>query len=127
MRGFWWSPVGSSLLVARVKETDVPVWWISDPTHPDRRPTAVRYPAAGMANAEVTLHVVDLSGRRQEIVWDRNAFPYLARVSWADGHPPLVQVQSRDQRCVQVLTVDTSDGSTCVVVEHREDIWAVLF
>ena len=127
LRGFWWSPDASALLAARVDETDVPVWWIADPAHPDHQPTAVRYPVAGAANADVSLHVIELSGRRQEIVWDRNGFPYLARVTWTEGHPPLIQVQSRDQRQVQVLLVDLSDGSTSVVVEDRDDIWVELF
>ncbi|HEX4655227.1 MAG TPA: DPP IV N-terminal domain-containing protein, partial [Mycobacteriales bacterium] len=127
MRGFWWGPDGSSLLVARVDESAVPVWWIADPAHPDHAPTAVRYPVAGAANADVTLHVVDLSGHRREITWDRNAFPYLARVSWIADHPPLIQVQSRDQRHVQVLAVELSDGSTRVLVEDRDDVWVELF
>jgi dipeptidyl-peptidase-4 len=56
----------------------------------------VRYPQAGADNADVSLHLVGLNGERREIRWDRNAFPYLARVSWSDGRPPLLQVQSRD-------------------------------
>ena len=127
MRGFWWAPDGASLLVARVDESSVPVWWIADPAHPSHPPTAVRYPVAGAANADVSLHLVELSGDKREILWNRNAFPYLARVSWTEGHVPLLQVQSRDQRHVQVLTVDVSDGSTRLVAEDRDDIWVELF
>jgi dipeptidyl-peptidase-4 len=126
-RGYWWSPDGSALLVARVDEAAVPVWWIADPAHPDREPTAVRYPKAGADNADVSLHLVGLDGEQREIRWDRKAFPYLARVGWSEGHPPLLQVQSRDQRCAQVLTVDPVDGSTTLVVEDRDDIWVELF
>ena len=127
MRGYWWSPDGSALLVARVDESPVPTWWIADPAHPDREPTLVRYPRAGADNAEVSLHLVELSGGRREISWDRSAFPYLARVSWADGHQPLLQVQSRDQRRAQVLTVDPASGTTHVVVDDRDDVWVELF
>ena len=127
VRGYWWSPDGSALLVARVDESPVPVWWIADPAHPDREPTAVRYPVAGADNADVSLHLIELSGSRREISWDRAAFPYLARVSWSEGHAPLVQVQSRDQRRVQVLTVDPADASTQLVVEDRDDVWVELF
>src|SRR3954470_724941 len=41
MRGFWWAPDGGSLLVARVDESSVPLWWIADPAHPSHPPTAV--------------------------------------------------------------------------------------
>jgi dipeptidyl-peptidase-4 len=126
-RGYWWNPDGSALLVARVDESAVPLWWIADPAHPDREPTAVRYPQAGADNADVSLHLVGLNGERREIRWDRNAFPYLARVSWSDGRPPLLQVQSRDQRCTQVLTADPADGSTTLVVEDSDDVWVELF
>src|SRR5438445_4839124 len=79
-RGFWWAPDGTSLLVARVDETSVPVWWIADPAHPDQEPRPVRYPKAGADNADVSLHLVELDAHRQDIRWDRDAFPYLARV-----------------------------------------------
>ena len=126
-RGFWWSPDGAALLAARVDEAAVPIWWIADPAHPDRAPRSVRYPQAGADNADVTLHLLALDGGRREINWDRDAFPYLARVSWVDGHPPLLQVQSRDQRRAQVLTVDVDRGSTHVVVEDKDDVWVELF
>ena len=59
-RGFWWSPESDRLLVARVDDTPVRRWWISDPAHPERDPQHVPYPAAGTANADVRLFVVDL-------------------------------------------------------------------
>jgi dipeptidyl-peptidase 4 len=127
MRGFWWSPDGTALLAARVDESSVPVWWIADPAHPARQPTAVRYPHAGANNADVSLHLVDLSGTTREIAWDRQTFPYLARVNWTQGHAPLLQVQTRDQRRTQVLVADVDDCSTRVVADDRDDIWVELF
>src|SRR4029453_10408222 len=64
---------------------------------------ALPYPAAGTDNAEVGLHVVDLAGRRVEVVWDRAAFPYLAAVSWEGDGPLTLLVQARDQTAAQVL------------------------
>ena len=55
MRGYWWSPDGESLLVARVDDAPVRRWYIADPANPDREPTVVAYPAAGTANARVSL------------------------------------------------------------------------
>jgi dipeptidyl-peptidase 4 len=127
-RGYWWAPDGSLLLAARVDESAVPIWWIADPAHPDQAPTAVRYPVAGAANADITLHVVPLdAGAPTEITWDREAFPYLGRAGWASGHPPLLQVQSRDQRETQILTADPTTGRTELVVADTDDVWVELF
>ena len=54
-RGYWWSPDGSALLVARVDETPVRRWHIADPANPERPPAVVAYPAAGTPNAAVSL------------------------------------------------------------------------
>ncbi|CAM5321217.1 hypothetical protein SVIOM342S_01050 [Streptomyces violaceorubidus] len=61
-RGFWWSPESDRLLVARVDDTPVQRWWISDPAHPGRDPQHVPYPAAGTPNADVRLFVVGPTG-----------------------------------------------------------------
>ena len=126
-RGFWWGPDGRTLLACRVDEAPVPQWWIADPAHPQRPPTAVRYPAAGESNADVTLHVVHLNGAAIEVQWDRTRFPYLARVHWPAGRPPLLQVFARDQKSAQVLSVDVDTGETRVLVEDRDPVWVETF
>ncbi|MGW7008352.1 prolyl oligopeptidase family serine peptidase [Streptomyces sp. NPDC054933] len=124
-RGYWWAPDGSRLLVARVDESAVPRWWISDPAHPDRTPRSVAYPVAGSANAEVTLHIMGLDGTRTEVAWDRAAFEYVAAALW-DAHGPLLTVQSRDQRTVRVLEVDPATGGTTLAHERRDSAWVQL-
>jgi dipeptidyl-peptidase-4 len=126
-RGFWWSPDGTALLAAKVDEAPVQQWWIADPAHPDRRPSPVRYPAAGTANAEVTLWLVALDGERREIRWDRDRYPYLARVSWTAAGPPLLAVSSRDQRALAVLSVDPTSAATTLVAEDTDPAWVDLF
>ncbi|GAA2601500.1 prolyl oligopeptidase family serine peptidase [Streptomyces axinellae] len=126
-RGFWWSPDSDRLLVARVDDAPVGRWWIADPTHPDREPARVPYPAAGTANAEVTLHLVGLDGSRTEVSWDRERYPYLARVHWSSYGPPLLLAQSRDQREAVYLSVDTDSGATSVTLSEKDPIWLELF
>src|SRR3546814_17349113 len=72
-RGYWWSPDGDALLVARVDEAPVPRWWIADPAQPSTPPSEVAYPAAGTANASVTAWIVGLDGRLTEVPWDAEA------------------------------------------------------
>ena len=108
-RGYWWSPSGEALLVARVDTSPVGRWYISDPANPDRPPQAVSYPAAGTANADVSLFIAGLDGSRVPVEWDRSGFEYLVTAEWAPTGLVIV-VQSRDQRRMQVLDVDAGDG-----------------
>jgi dipeptidyl-peptidase-4 len=124
-RGYWWSPDGAQLAVCRVDTTPVARWYIADPAVPSTVPTELAYPAAGTANASVSLWVVDLDGSRLEVTWDAERFPYLARVRWQAEQPLTVLVQSRDQRDVQVLVVG-DDGTTNVVHELTDPAWVDL-
>ena len=125
-RGYWWAPDGRSLVAARVDTAAVHRWWIAGPVDPDARPTQIRYPAAGTPNAEVTLAIVDLGGNRTDIEWDREALPYVADVVWTSAGPPLLVVQSRDQRRVVVLAVDPGSGTTEVLADDIADPWIEL-
>jgi dipeptidyl-peptidase-4 len=121
--GYWWSPDGTALLVARVDESPVNRWHIADPAHPERPPAEVAYPAAGTPNAEVSLLLARLDGTSVPVDTDRAAFPYLVTVCWQGGHDPLVVVQSRDQRTMRMLTVDTRTGQASVLREDTDPQW----
>jgi dipeptidyl-peptidase-4 len=126
-RGFWWSPDSDRLLVARVDESPVQRWWIADPAHPGQRPQEVAYPAAGTPNADVRLFLLGLDGSRTEVEWDRAGYPYLARVHWSAAGPPLLLVQSRDQRSQLYLSVDTDSGRTRMPHADEDPVWLELF
>ncbi|MEV0648558.1 prolyl oligopeptidase family serine peptidase [Phytomonospora sp. NPDC050363] len=125
-RGHWWAPDGERLLITRVDESAVDVWYISDPAEPAAPPREFRYPAAGKTNADVGLWVYTLDGSAPvEVDWDRAGFEYLAEAGW-DAHGPIAAVQSRDQQTVLVLAVDPADGSTTVLHTERDDAWVDL-
>ncbi|MFF5129250.1 prolyl oligopeptidase family serine peptidase [Streptomyces syringium] len=126
-RGFWWSPDGTALLAARADDAAVDRWWIADPANPTREPAEVAYPAAGTANASVSLSLLRLDGTRTDIHWDRERHPYLARVHWSADGAPLLLVQSRDQRSQVYLAVDTDSGATRVLHVDEDAIWLDLF
>ncbi|MDH6607544.1 dipeptidyl-peptidase-4 [Streptomyces sp. SAI-208] len=126
-RGFWWSPESDRLLVARVDDTPVRRWWISDPAHPERDPQHVPYPAAGTSNADVRLFVIALDGTRTEVSWDRRRYPYLAHVHWSAAGAPLLLVQARDQRSQLYLAVDPESGATRMVHADEDPTWLDLF
>ena len=122
-RGYWWSPDGSALLVARVDETPVTRWHIADPANPERPPAKVAYPAAGTPNAQVSLLLARLDGTTVDVGIDHVAFPYLVTACWEGGHDPLVVVQSRDQRTMRLLTVDAGTGQAEVLREDTDPRW----
>ncbi|WP_055591347.1 S9 family peptidase [Streptacidiphilus griseoplanus] len=126
-RGFWWSPESDRLLAARVDDSPVQRWWIADPANPGTAPAEIAYPAAGTANAEVTLTVIGLDGSRTDVQWDRGRYPYLARVHWSAGGPPLLLVQARDQRSQLVLAVDPGTGVTRTLHVDEDPVWLDLF
>ncbi len=128
MRGHWWSPDGALLAATRVDQRRVEIWHVTDPTDPAAAPRAIRYPQAGTDDAVVSLFVFDVtSGTRVEVTWNRDAYPYLARVAWTEGAPLTLLVQSRDQLRVQLLEADAVTGATAVAAELEDPEWFTLF
>ncbi len=121
-RGFWWSPDGQRLLVARVDTAPVARWFIADPANPDRAPLKVAYPAAGTANADVSVVMAGLDGSLTPVEWDSAALPYLISAHWSRGGPALLRVCSRDQRTMRVLSV-ADDGKTETICEDTDPDW----
>jgi dipeptidyl-peptidase 4 len=127
MRGYWWAPDGSALLVARVDEAPVNRWYLADPANPQRPAAELAYPAAGTPNADVSLLLVRLDGDQVPAVqvavdWDRAAFPYLVTAHWQEPGP-LIVVQSRDQRRMRLLSADPASGDTTVLREDSDERW----
>jgi dipeptidyl-peptidase-4 len=125
-RGYWWSPAGDVIAACRVDVAEVPVWHIADPADPGAEPVAVHYPAAGTVNPAVTLHLCPIDGSPAiEVGWERERFPYLAQVHWTE-YALTITVQSRDQRDLGVLTVDTSSGAARTVFTDHDEAWVEL-
>ena len=122
-RGFWWSPEGDRLAAARVNVGRVAAWHLGDPVDPAVSPTVMRYPAAGTANADVTLALVDLDGTTQPVAWDHESLPYLVAVHWSRHGPPLLLLQARDQRRLEVHGVDPETGATEALSRHDGTPW----
>ena len=107
--GFWWAPDGRSLLVERADNGPVGTWWTADPSQPGQPPRAHRYPAAGTADALVSLWHVEAvpgGGRRRPVRWDDERYPYLVAVHWSRSGPPLLLVEQRDHKACAVLAID---------------------
>ena len=126
--GYWWSPDERYIALQRTDESTVDVIPRLDITGGGASVIEQRYPRAGRPNAVVELYVHDRqTGRRTKVDLGENADIYLARVNWsADGRTLYVQRQSRDQKTLDLLSVDPATGASRVIVTQRSNAWVPL-
>ncbi|MHB1090475.1 MAG: prolyl oligopeptidase family serine peptidase [Ilumatobacteraceae bacterium] len=128
-RGFWWSPDGTMIAACRIDTSTVATVWISDVSRPESAPHAHRYPFAGTDNAHVELHIINLAVNLTDatlhVNWNHTEFPYLNAVHWSEAGL-LIAIQSRDQRCVQMHTVNPTTGSMTLRHEETDGDWIEL-
>jgi dipeptidyl-peptidase 4 len=126
-QGFWWSPDGRQLLVARVDTRDVTVCWLGDPTYNEQEPFRQRYPRAGSANALVRLVLVRLDGPSVDVAGAPDErLPYLESVSWQEGHGPTLALLARGNQLAEIRTVDPASGQTALVHADSDPAWLQL-
>ena len=134
--GFWFSRDGARVAFCEVDESHVPVYRIvhqgSDAVGADAQEDHA-YPFAGAENASVRVGVVAADGSGAGVpVWldlgctgigdDR----YVARVDWAPDGTVVVQLESRDQRRLDVVRFDASTGDGELLLRETSDVWINL-
>ena len=126
--GFWWSPDSQWLVYQETDNTGVESRFIADPLHPESAPAKNFYPRAGSNNAKVRLGIIARTGGATRwIEWDREKFPYLARVVWKETAAPLsVLVQNRAQQDERLLAVDPQTGATRELLHESDSAWLNL-
>lgn len=126
--GHWWSPGDRYLAVARVDESPVGIVTRAAIGADGTSVYAQRYPKAGTPNALVDLYVMKPDGSGQiKVDMGSNPDVYLARVNWSkDGKTLYVQRESRDQKRLDLLSVDPVTGKSTVVLTERAKTWINL-
>ncbi len=126
--GYWWSPDERYIALTRVDESPVDVVPRFEITGGGATMVEQRYPRAGRPNALVELYVRDLqSGARVKVDLGANTDIYLARVDWShDGKTLYVQRQSRDQKTLDLLSVDPATGAARVILSQKAQAWVDL-
>lgn len=126
--GFWWSPDSQSIAYQETDNGGVESRFIADPLHPETPPAKNFYPRAGTNNAKVRLGIVARSGGTTRwLEWDREKYPYLARVVWKEAAAPLcVLVQNRAQQEEILLAADPATGAIRELLRERDPAWLNL-
>ena len=124
-RGYWWSPDSQSIAACRVDVSPIDVWYIADPAHPELPATEHRYPAAGTPNAVVSLHIISLATTTAITVELSGTWEYLNTVSWS-GAGLIAQTQTRDQKKVDIHSIDPATGKATIISTDTDDVWIEL-
>lgn len=127
-QGHWWSPTDARIAVARVDEGPVKEVTRAAIGADGTRLFTQAYPAAGTANADVTLWLMNPDGgNRVQVDLGANRDIYIARVAWApDGGTLYVQRLSRDQKRLDILAVDPATGDARVLHSETSPTWINL-
>ncbi len=126
--GYWWSPDERYIALQRTDESTVDIVPRLDITGGGASVVEQRYPRSGRPNAVVELYVRDIvGGGRVKVDLGDNTDIYLARVNWsADGRTLYVQRESRDQKTLDLLSVDPATGVSRVISTQRSEAWVSL-
>ena len=124
-RGYWWSPDSQSIAACRVDVSPIDVWYIADPAHPELPATEHRYPAAGTPNASVSLHIISVATATTTPVGLSGNWEYLNSVSW-NSAGLIAQTQTRDQKKVDIHSIDPAAGKATIIFTDTDDAWVEL-
>jgi dipeptidyl-peptidase-4 len=124
-RGYWWSPDSQSIAACRVDVSPINVWHIADPAHPELPATEHRYPVAGTPNASVSLHIISIATATATPVELAGDWEYLNTVSW-NSAGLIAQTQTRDQKRIDIHSIDASTGKATIVFTDTDDAWVEL-
>lgn len=126
--GYWWSPDERRIAFTRTDESAVEVRARFEIGAEDVKVIEQRYPAAGTRNVALDLRIIELATghvTRADLGGDPDI--YLPRVDWFPRADRLaVQRQSRDQRRLELLSVDPRNGASALLVRESSSAWVDL-
>jgi len=127
--GYYWAPDDSAIAYKRYDEAPVPVVRRFE-IYADRTDVIdQRYPAAGDPNATVQLKIVALaSGEIRNVDLGKEQDIYLVRADWSsDSRALLFQRQTRDQKTLELVSVDAATLAQRVLITETSKTWVNIF
>jgi dipeptidyl-peptidase-4 len=126
--GYWWSPDDKYVALTQVDESPVELAKRYQIFANSFKATEERYPFTGENNVFIRLAVLELATGK--LVWvdlGEEEDIYLARVDWTPDSSTIVfQRQSRDQKRLDLMAADPTDGKSRIVLTETSDVWINL-
>ncbi len=127
-RGYWWAPDESLIAFKQYDESPVPIIRRFEIYADSTSVVEQRYPGAGESNVTVKLGLASPGGG--EVRWidlGKNLDIYLPRVKWLpDGKSISYQRQSRNQKLLELVTVEVTTLAQRIVLTETSDTWVNL-
>ena len=126
--GYYWAPDDSAIAYKRYDESQVPVVRRFE-IYADRTDVIEqRYPAAGDPNVTVQLKIVSpATGQQRDVDLGANPDIYLVRADWsANSKALLYQRQSRDQKTLELVSVDAATLKQRTLLTEKSDTWTTI-
>ena len=126
--GYYWAPDDSAIAYKRYDEAQVAVIKRFEIQADRLDVIEQRYPAAGQPNVLVQLHTVSpVTGERRQFDLGPNPDIYLVRADWsADSRALMVQLQSRDQKRLDLIAYDAATGKARTLLTETAATWVNL-
>ncbi len=126
--GYWWSPMSDRLVFTQIDETPVPIAERTDINADGVVTIRQRYPFAGANNVAIKLGIV--APTKDAPIWidlGDNPDIYVADVYWGTGGKTIYVARlTRDQKRLDLLSVDPKTGDSSIVLSETSDVWVNL-
>ena len=125
--GYWWSPDEAHIAFLQVDESPVAVTQRYEIYAEEFKVIDQRYPSAGTPNVRVRLGVVTVEdGSIQWVDLGDEPDIYVPRVDWARPELLTFQVQSRDQKRLELRAFDLDTGEQRPLLSESAETWVNL-
>lgn len=126
--GYWWSYDDRYLAYAQVDESTVELAKRYQIFENSFNVTEERYPFTGQNNVRIKLAVLELAtGKTVWVDLGEDEDIYLTRVDWTpDSSAVVFQRMSRDQKRLDLMAANPSDGESRIVLTETSDVWLNL-
>ncbi|WP_426100525.1 alpha/beta fold hydrolase [Massilia sp. TSP1-1-2] len=126
--GYYWAPDDSAIAYKRYDEAPVPVVKRFEIFADRTTVVEQRYPAAGDPNVLVDLMIVSpTTGAQRKVELGANKDVYLVRADWSENSKQLLyQIQSRDQKRLDLISVDAATLAQRTMLTETSKTWVAL-